>query len=78
VARADHPPRPVAGDPRRVPGSVLGDDVALELPVLAQPPPALDQSLAALPRNRLSLRGAFGIERLLGLAQHLATVAAGA
>ena len=52
------------------------DDVALELPVLAQPAPALDQPLAAVARDLLGLRGALGVQRLLGLAQHLAAIAA--
>src|ERR671913_2481162 len=57
---------------------MLRDDVALNLPVLAQPPATLGQSVAAIARNRLGLRGAFGVQRLLGLAQDLAAVPAGA
>src|SRR5215207_9366285 len=76
VARADHPPRPVAGDPGRMPGGMLGDDVAFECPVLFQPSLALDQAFVAVARDRLGLRGALGLQRLFGLAQHLATIAA--
>jgi len=61
VPRADHPSRPVAGDPGRVPGGVLANDVALELPFLPQPPAALDQPLAAIARHLLGLRGALGV-----------------
>jgi hypothetical protein len=57
---------------------VLRDDVALELPVLAQPAATLVQSLAAIARNRLGVRGAFGVQRLLGFAQHLAAITRGA
>ena len=52
--------------------------MALKLPVLTQPAPALDQPLAAIARNLVGLRGALGLQRLLGLAQHLATITAGA
>jgi hypothetical protein len=54
------------------------DDVALELPVLAQPAPALDQPLGAIARDLLRLRGALGLQRLLGRAQHPAPITAGA
>jgi hypothetical protein len=46
------------------------------LPVLAQPPPALDQPLAAIARDALRPRGPLGVQRLLGLAEHLATITA--
>ena len=59
-ARAGHPPRAVAGDPGRVPSGVLGDDLPLELPVLLEPAPALDQALRAIARNPLGLRRALG------------------
>src|SRR5215210_7115305 len=52
--------------------------MALELPVLAQPAPALVQPLGAAARHLLGLSGALGVQRLLGLAQDLAAVAAGA
>src|SRR5215210_1199272 len=59
-----------------MPRAVLADDVALKLPVLTQPAPALDQPLAAIARDLLRLRRALGIERLLSLAQHPAPITA--
>src|SRR3954463_7978664 len=76
VARADHPPRPIAGDTGRKPGPMLSDDVSLKLPVLTQPAPALDQPLGAAARDLLGFGGALSVERLLGLAQSLAAIAA--
>jgi hypothetical protein len=61
-----------------MPLGVLADHVALELPLLAQPTPALDQPLGAIARDLLGLRGALGLQRLLGLAQHPAPTTAGA
>jgi hypothetical protein len=48
-----------------MPRGVLADDVALELPVLMQPAPALDQPLAAVARDLLRFGGALGLQRLL-------------
>src|SRR5215208_1612171 len=50
--------------------------MTLKLPVLPQPPPALDQPLAAPARDLLGLRGALSLQRLLGLAQDLAAIPA--
>src|SRR5436305_1495105 len=44
--------------------------------VLLEPALALDQPLAAVARDRLCLGGALRVERLLGLAQPLAPIAA--
>jgi hypothetical protein len=57
-------------------GRVLADDVTLELPVLPEPAPTLGQPLAAAARDLLVLRGALGLQRLLGLAQHPAAITA--
>jgi hypothetical protein len=55
---------------------VLGNDAPLELPVLFESALALDQPLAAVARDWFGLGGAFGLERLLGLAQPFAPIAA--
>src|SRR5947208_2378166 len=55
---------------------MLRDDAALELPVVLEPVLALDQPLGPALRNLLGSRRALGLERLLGLAQPRATVAA--
>src|SRR4051794_24325514 len=57
--------------------ALLGDDIALELPVLTQPAATLDQPLAATARDLLRFGGALSVERLLGGAQHLAPITAG-
>src|SRR4051812_36929842 len=59
-----------------MPAGVLADDVALELAVLPQPPPALDQPRAAIARDLLGPRGALRLQRLFGLAQHPAPITA--
>ena len=77
MSGADHAPGPVAGDPAGKPRCVFGDHVALELPVLAQPPAALDEALGPVTGDLLGLLGALGVHRLLGLAQPLAPVTTG-
>jgi hypothetical protein len=65
--RADHPPRPVAGAPRRLPGRVLRDDIALELPIPPQSASALDEPLAAAAGNLAVRSGDLGIEAVAGV-----------
>src|SRR5436190_20447993 len=55
---------------------MLRDDAPLELPVLLEPVPALDQPLGPTLRNLLGSRRALGLERLLRLAQPRASIAA--
>jgi hypothetical protein len=76
LCRAPTIRRAVAGDPGRVPGGMLGHDMALELPLLAQPTPALEKPFGAAAWDLLGLRGALGLQRLLGLAQNLAAIPA--
>ena len=59
-----------------MPSGVLADDVTLKLPVLPQSAPALNEPLGAPARDLLGLRGALGVQRLLGLAQDLAAIPA--
>jgi hypothetical protein len=53
---------------------VFGDQPPFELVVVLQPAAALAQALSAVADDRLGVRLAFGVERLLGLAQALATI----
>ena len=57
---------------------MLGDHPPLELPLLLQTTLAFDQALVAVARDRLGLRSALGLQRLLGFAQSPATITAGA
>jgi hypothetical protein len=55
---------------------VLGAHAPLEFPLLLEPALALSEALAAVARDRLGPRCTLGLERLLGLAQPLAPIAA--
>jgi hypothetical protein len=61
-----------------VPDRVLCDHLALERPILLQAPLAVGQTLAPVARNLLGRGCAFGVERLLSLAQDAAPIARGA
>jgi hypothetical protein len=75
LASTGHPARPIAGDSRRQPRVVFGDQPPFELEVLLQSTAAFPQPLAPITRHRRGVGLAFGVERLLGLAQPLATIA---
>jgi hypothetical protein len=56
---------------------MLGDNATLEPVVLLEPAPALTQPVAAVTRDRRGVGFAFGVQRLLGRAQPLATTLRG-
>jgi len=71
---AGHAPRAVLCDPALAPGLVLLGDAALELSVLFESFFALAKALLAIAGDRLCVRFALFLERLLCLAKPLAAL----